>query len=286
MRMPDTSQPRPNPQPQGMSARRTRRNGKGFLRRWHRRLGIAAAVIVLIMALTGLALNHVEEWGLSTVRLRDLAAAPFLSLVDERTALIDRPNGLELPWVDGWLVIPEQKRIHALDDPIGALSLQDGFLVGDRQTILLFTQDGRLVERIGGGLLPGNVIALGKDRTNRPVIRTTSGLFHFDPDFGAAAPFAGSADAVTWAPAPRPPASAQERRTLAHATRLVGVPLIDVLAAVHSGRILGLPGRLIGDIVAIALLYLAASGLLLARRRKRRRWLEKAQLAFLANKPQ
>ncbi len=286
MRTPNTAEPLPKRQARAIPARHPRRGGNGVLRRWHRRLGVAAAVVVSIMVLTGLALNHAGEWGLSTLRLRGLAADPFLSLLDERAALLDRPNGPQLPWIDGWLVIPDRERIHALDDPVGALAVSDGFLVAARETILLFTPDGRLVERMGAALLPGTIVALGKDRADRPVLRTTSGLFRFDPDLGAATPFAGSTAAVAWAGAPRPPANAQERRMLRHAARLVGVPLIDVLAAVHSGRIFGLPGRLVSDIVALALLYLAASGLVLAHRRKRRRRLEDARRSAQADEPQ
>ncbi len=285
MNTPDTTDT-PRARPGHDMARRPRRGGNGLLRRWHRRLGVAAAVVVLIMVVTGLALNHAGEWGLSTVRLRGVAADPFLSLLDDRTALLDRPNGPPLPWVDGWLVIPDRERSHALDDPVGVLALPDGFFVAARDTILLFTADGRLVERMGAALLPGPIIALGKDRADRPVLRTSSGLFRFDPDLGAATPFAGSAEAVTWAPAPRAPANGPERRLLLQAARVAGVPLIDVLAAVHSGRIFGLPGRLVSDIVALALLYLAGSGLVLAYRRKQRRRLERARLPAQADQPQ
>ncbi len=285
MRTPEETETLPKRQQPARPARR-RRNGNGLLRRWHRRLGVAAAAIVLIMVSTGLLLNHAGDWGLGAIRLRGLLAAPFLSLLDERAALLDCPNDPPLSWVDGWLVIPGRARIHALDEPVGALAIPDGLLVASHDAILLFAADGRLVERMGAALLPGSLIALGSERTGEPVLRTASGLFRFDPDLGMVTPFAGSVDAVTWATAPRPPASPQDRRLLAEAARRVGVPFIDALAAVHSGRIFGLPGRLVSDIAAIALLYLAASGLVLAHRRRRRRRQEEARPPLRTDKPQ
>ena len=286
MRAPETAETPPNRPQRAGAPRRQRRNGNGLLRRWHRRLGVAAAVIVLIMVATGLPLNHAADWGLGTVRLRGLLADPFLSLLAERAVLLERPHDPPLSWVDGRLVIPGGAPIHALDEPVGALALPDGLLVASHDAILLFAADGRLVERMGAVLLPGPIITLGKDRTDRPVLRTASGLFRFDPDLGMATPFAGPVDAVAWVPAPRAPTSPQDRRLLARAARRVGVPLIDALAAVHSGRILGLPGRLVNDVAAIALLYLAASGLVLARRRKRRRRLEEARPRSEGDGPQ
>ncbi len=265
------------PPPAGGSDRRRRRNGNGLLRRWHRRIGVAAAVIVIFMVLTGLALNHAAQWGWGHVRLRGLAAQPFLGLLGERTALLTREAGPPLPWIDGWLVLPREGAVLALDDPVGALAIADGFLVAGRNAILLFTPDGRLVERMGSALLPAPLVALGKDRAGIPVLRTPAGLFRFDPELGMATPFDGSRTAIVWAAGPRPPGTSRERRLIAHAARAVGVPLIDVLAAVHSGRALGLPGRLLADLVGLSLLYLAASGLVLARRRRRRRRLEEAR---------
>lgn len=250
------------------TAGRRKSNGGSLWRRWHRRLGVAAAAFVLIIALTGVLLNHAHEWGLADARLTGFAARPFLD-AGEGGLVVPVSGGGRLAWVRERLVVPESGEIVPLGPPVGALVADGGVLVAAADRLLILDRKGRVVEELGPPFLPGAITALGREEAGGILLATAAGPQRLDPALGVVGP--ASAQNAAWAPAPRPPADAAERTLLKKADLAVGVPVIDALAALHSGRLLGFSGRLTADLVALALVYLAFSGLRLARRRNGRR---------------
>ena len=74
-------------------------------------------------------------------------------------------------------------------------------------------------------------------------------------------------DDIAWSNASPP--GADELAALAKAWRGRGVTVERVLLDLHSGRIFGLVGKLVLDLIAVVMIVLSVSGLLLARLRAR-----------------
>ncbi len=250
------------------TAGRRRSNGGSLWRRWHRRLGVAAAVFLLVIAVTGVLLNHAADWGLGDARLTGPAARAFLA-AGEGGLILAASGGRRLVWVRDRLVVPESGEIIPLASPVGALVADGGLLVAAADRLLILDARGRLLDRLEPPLVPEAITAIGRDGAGGILIATPDGPRRLDPALGVMGP-ADDEAGIAWAPPPRPPADADERALVRAADLAVGVPLIDALAALHSGRLLGLGGRVTADLAALALVYLAASGLWLARRRNGR----------------
>lgn len=251
-----------------MSHRRKHRIKLKSLYVWHRYVGLAAALLVTALALTGIVLNHTEELQL-----------------DERF--------VQSPWILDWYGIRAPETATTYATPIAPVTLLGHQLyVGDRP---LAGEYGRLLGAVGGGgrlivaaddrllltgadggLLaelttldgvPAGVQHLGRDGQGRPVIAADSGRYRPDADFTRWERLPESQHDYAWA---RPETLTPERRrVLERAFRGRILPWERVLLDLHSGRFFGTHGIWIMDGAALFMLFLAGSGTLIWLRRKR-----------------
>lgn len=248
----------------GQGSARRRRT---WLRRGHRWLGLVTVFFVLLLSVTGIALNHGSDWALdrryigwdwAIAALGIRAPEPSASFADRghRVTQLGRRvylDAVEIPYeadaIEGFVVL----------GPLAVLAMPDG--------VLLLTVDGDLVEHIDlATSLPGPVEAVGRT-DGLPVLESGGRLFIADADVttfepwadGTAAP-AGAPEDVTWSSASEPPAA--EVAVLEDLYRGRGVTVERLLLEIHSGRIIGKAGPLLLDLVAVFLVALSLSGLL------------------------
>ena len=232
---------------------------------WHRYLGLLAALFVVLLAVTGILLNHTEALGLDQ---REVHADWLLRWYGIPQPVLDTAragshylvsDGERLQ-VDGHPVpVPRPGRLTA------ALALDDLLLAGREHDLLLLTPEGELADRLR---LP--VQALARDGEGRAWVRNEQGHFQLD-------------EALTqWNPAQPPTGLSWQRahvlqpdeaRALTRSWQGPGLPLERVLLDLHSGRFFG--GRWgvwLMDAAALMMLFLALSGswIWLDRKRKQR----------------
>jgi hypothetical protein len=205
--------------------------------RWHRRIALVVVAWLVFLALTGLAVNHANGWGLDRARL----AAPLQRLI----------YGIE-PEVSSYCESfpqagEECARVFAsLELPFGRLLVADS-------SLLLLDGEGSLVERlpaamtglttIDAALVNGDAVFLrGGDR----VVRAGSDLVEFEPVANEVAIPAGSA----WQARPE---------------SATGVSWERFLLDLHAARFLGPLATWFNDLMAVLILLLAASGAWLHR---------------------
>lgn len=246
----------------------------GWLWRWHRRLGLLAALFALMLATTGIVLNHSSELGLD----RQLVGSPLLrGVYGDNSAylpaykvggnwLFRAANGRV--YLDGLEVAPCRGQL------VGALRADGLLYAACAEELLLLTQSGELVESVTAS-------------TGLPVAVTGAGLVEIEPgetrvavqsgnswwladleqmDFGETA--AGGSFIRQLAPGRLP------------ATIRNSIPAQEdwlnwerLLLDLHSGRLFGLAGVLAVDAAGLLLGSLALSGVAmwwLHRRRRRK----------------
>lgn len=250
-------------------AERGRRNRR-WLRSAHRWVGVGVALFLLMLAVTGVALNHADDWHLdrryvSWSWLLDAygirAPAPAASFADRGYRATQLADTL---YFEGK---PVQEGIGNLSGlvvtgPVAVAGLADG--------VLVMTLSGDVIERIGlEQQLGGPIRRIGRTG-DAVVVDGPHGLLVSDPDVtGFVAPGVEfSPDALAW-PAPTPP-SAAELETLNRQYRGRGLTVERLLADLHSGRAAGAAGRLAMDVVAVLLIVLAVSGIVIWARNGRR----------------
>jgi hypothetical protein len=240
------------------TARRIRR--RALLATWHRRLGLTASAVVLILAVTGIALNHTDALGLDERHVR----APWLLSW----------YGIEAP-LDATAFELAEGRVTRLGERLyfagraveqdvgrvaGAVSM-DGLVVlavdGD---LLVLTAEGDRVERLGReDGVPAGIVRLGLDAEGQMMVDASHGLYRADPQLLSWGHAAGVPGTIRWAaPAEPDEASLDELRQDYLGNILT---LERVLLDLHSGRILGTVGPWVMDAAAILLLVLALTGI-------------------------
>jgi len=251
-------------------SRRHRRRGLRLrsLFLWHRYLGLTAAALVMVLALTGLALNHSPALGLDRQPVRSPWLLAWYGMAPPEEITAFRAGRLWLAELDGRLYV-DHGRLEAVRDGeegglrlLGAVEGPRGLVVAaTARRLLLLTPEGELVEGLDEASLPGPVRRLGVDGAGRVVLETPAGSFRADEELLNWEPVGEPADgatAVRWAEPRRLPPPL--RRELL-ARWVPELTLERVLLDLHSGRILGAHGELVMDAAAVLLLLLALTGL-------------------------
>ena len=223
--------------------------------KWHRIAGVISAIFVLLLALTGMMLNHTSALGLDQryVQSRILQGWYGMTAPDVQqsypvgdawvTQLEDRLyyNESEL----GGHYAPLQGAIGVGDDV--ALALADGILLLDRQ--------GNTIEKIRAqpGLPP--VGAIG-EWNGKVVIRREGEQYIADQALLTWTRV--SWQKVRWATAATPPVALRLAIRQHYQNKMLNTE--RVVRDIHNGRILGPWGALLMDLMALAFIGIALTG--------------------------
>lgn len=237
-----------------------------LLRRWHKRLGLLAALFVVFLALSGLALNHGEALDLDQTELSTPWLMAWYGLKPSVPEQAFASDGTSFCAQGEVWVLAGRRVKPGHGEPLGAIAIEDVHWVATANEIVLYDREGRSVDKIGRELLPAVPIHR---------IGVWQGRLVANADGTAYA----STDGITWNNLPeratvtwsRPaPLSEAQRRELAPLFAPT-LPLQRIVADAHSGRIFGPYGVLVTDLLAAILLILALSGgwLFLGARRQK-----------------
>lgn len=245
----------------------------------HRFFGQLAALVVVLLALTGLALNHDEAFDFlkGSVHWEPLldwyGIAPKGELV-HFSAGEHSAAGLERGlYLDGRYLTDTESEL------IGVATVQQFLAVATADRLFLVdpgsvdpedSQDvpgAQIVDQMDSASLPGTLTRVGSRRDGQLWVAVQDEFFRADADllnWERSVP-----DEVGWSEA----SSAPEALTteILREYRGNGLPLIRVLADLHSGRIFGRHGTWLMDGAAVILLLLVVTGILgsgLGRRKK------------------
>lgn len=233
---------------------------------WHRYIGLAAAAFVILLSVTGLALNHTEELGLDSTHVKSALLLDWYGVhaPEHMTSYQAGPHtitatGNHLYW--------NATELTGLQGPlIGALVYTDLVIVAVPGKLLLFSLEGELVEQLDGAAgVPAGMQAIGITPDSGLAIQAAHGYYRTSAEF-LKWQETQSLDA-SWASATE--ASEDLSMALQTAYRGTGLSLERVMLDLHSGRILGNAGVYLVDAAAILFLLLAMSGVWLWTRRRR-----------------
>ncbi len=194
-------------------------------------------VFIVFLSLSGIALNHANDFGL-----------------DQRY--------IRWPW------LLEAYGMKAPSPYAGSVSLAALVVVGEGQRVHVLLDTGELIESFDlSAILPGEIERVGK-AGDRAVLDSRGILYRSDRDVTVFEPWTAGADSeVGWSTEVDRDTTGLE--ALQTAWRGQGLTIERVLLDLHSGRIFALPGRLLLDLVAVAMILLGVTGLVLSRTRVR-----------------
>jgi len=232
---------------------------------WHRYMGLTAAVFVVILAATGLTLNHTEALGLDSRMINSSTLLDWYGIT-----LPKDPVGFTV--ADHWirqlgqqLYFDEQEIQDDTGRLIGVARLDDIVVIALQEQLLLTTLTGQLIECLGSAEgVPAGMRAIASN-DNSLLVLAAHGTYITDSDFMEWQEI--SAPAVNWSGPTDIPASLYQRLAPAYLGSVLSTE--RVILDIHSGRILGPWGVYIMDIAAVLFILLAAAGIWLWAKRYR-----------------
>lgn len=235
------------------------------LKRWHRRMGVAAALFVILLAFSGFSLNHPELLELDRLVVRSPLVLGWYGI-----ELPDAINGFAVGehWVSqmgGKVFLDTVPLTTCRGELVGAVEVGEAMAIACAGELLLFAAGGELLDRIDATYrLPVPVEALGA-RDGQLLLRGQGKAFRVEPEAPAFTALNGAEPAWSVA-APLPPALVEQ---LAPQAAGDAITLERLVQDIHSGRILGRWGVYWMDGVAALMVLLALTGLKAWRREQR-----------------
>ena len=238
-----------------------------WLRRVHRWFGLSALVFLLLLATTGIALNHTAAWRLDETWVDWRWLLQAYGIEAPRPSVSFTASDTRATLLGGRLYVDGREIARNIGTLAGLAPSGGQVAVASDKEVFLLTASGELVERMDlDPALPAAITEVGL-ADGRVVLRTGAGLFRFDDDLLNLDPAPGlRPDDVQWsAPSAVPP---DERARLQDLYRGRGITVERLLADLHSGRIFPRFGALLMDLVAVLLIVLGITGLVMWLRRR------------------
>ncbi|WP_299494524.1 PepSY-associated TM helix domain-containing protein [uncultured Shewanella sp.] len=227
---------------------------------WHKKLGIFSVLFVILLAITGILINHSNTLSLDT------KPVTFSWLLDNYG--IKSPSNIHIyqasPLIassDNLIWISQFSPIEA-EQPILAITAFNHLYVAITPSQLyLISPQGQLLEKQDSSLgLPQQIESIGQD--GQLWLKTANGYFTSDDDlieWTKAMPL----KAISWV-SPLPSFEVNNLITqVSHKARSESLTWERVLLDIHSGRFFGPLGPWFMDLVALALIIMSLTGIYL-----------------------
>ena len=224
---------------------------------WHRRIGLAVFILVIILAITGIMLNHTEELKLDESYVKSSLLLGWYGLEPEGEAISYDVGEHVITVLDhqvffnSYPVAKTEQRFH------GAVKAEQLIVLAFNAELMLLTHDGELVERMPTGHSFSDIQRIGI-KYKRPVIETSEPLYYMADEHILDWDVIINED-IAWAN--KTTLDDTKMAVLLESIRGRGLTLERVLLDLHSGRVFGEYGIYVMDAAAVALLWLSCSGL-------------------------
>jgi hypothetical protein len=233
-------------------------------------MGVTAALFVLILASTGLLLNHTDRLRLAERHLHSDMLLDWYGI--GAPDVVSYAAGRHWISVVAGRIYFDATPIPASDAPlIGAIASGDQFVAAFADHLLLLGEHGEIIESLDS--LPTPILSLGKSAGGHVAVRSATDIVFADAALLEWR--VGDDDAIEWSTAAAPPATLSAE--LKTSGRALALNLERVLLDLHSGRLFGRYGIYLMDAAALIMIGLALSGLWLWYRQGRKRRLHAAQ---------
>lgn len=236
---------------------------------WHRYIGLAAALFVILLAATGIALNHTERFNFDHRFVQSSLLLDWYGIEAPVTATHYTAAGNAVALLDTQLFINNKKLEGEYYDLTGSLMNNEILLVAQQDDILLLTPAGELIERLRHNTgVPQDIERIGLTADGVMIAATASGQqYRADADFLKWTTWPGDAQMVNWSN----PSTLSDSALGDLQDRFRGqiLPWERVMLDLHSGRIFGSWGTWLMDAAALLMLFLASSGVIIWWKRQR-----------------
>ncbi len=217
----------------------------------HRYAGLLSAIVLLMLAITGIILNHTDDLKLDSKMVYSPALLNWygIQVPETLTSFATQNHWISLIgeqlYFDNLLLETHQKQL------LGAIETNDFIVIASKTTLSLISPEGDFIESI-----PFNNIEKITVDNQATVIKSKEGVNYSDD--GLLTWKAFNHKITSWSsPSQLPNNIAQNIKNQFRSSVL---PLERVILDIHSGRFFGFLGVIIVDISGVFLIILALTG--------------------------
>lgn len=225
---------------------------------WHRYMGLALAPFIVLMLLTAFVLNHSDELELAKKHVTSKNILSWYGIKEPQTIKGYEVDGRWIFQAGNDIYLDTKRLALGIKELRSALYLNNIIFLIDRESLLLITSEGELIEKLGEAHgLPPYMENIGLTEDDLIVIQGATGSFRSDLNLlnWESAP----EESVKWA---FPKALPEKTNTyILHKYRGKGPTYERFLLDLHSGRFMGKYGIIIMDTFAALFLMLSLFGI-------------------------
>lgn len=240
----------------------------------HRTAGLMSGLFVLLVAITGMLLNHTEELALDSMHIEQPGILSWYGIETESADVFAVETGGE--WVTGYrgaVFLGEQFLFHC-EQLAGAGMLKEEqvgnmIMIACQDKLRLFSAEGELIEVLDS--LVNFEIGFLLPTAGGIVVGNTQQARLYDMDSMAFQLLEEPILLPSDGNGPQPHAPPEPYYSAIKASDHIekpAIPLERFVLDLHSGRILGQYGVLFFDLIALVLVFLALSGFFVWIKRK------------------
>jgi len=236
-------------------------------RRMHRFLGASAAVFVIFMVLSGLAINHSSRLGLDQGHVSHSFLLDWYGLEGPESI---HSFAVGSDWISfaGSQLYFNDNTVSTVTSGVGAVTSHNIFIAAGSEHLILLDQGGQLIERISwASRQTGLIDSIGLLADGSVTVISDGQLWQADADLLNWHRISDAVSVQAWSLRGSAPTALQQ--SIAKQYRGHGLSLQRLLLDLHSGRFFGSIGIVVYDILALAVGFLAISGLVLWLRSRR-----------------
>jgi len=227
------------------------------LHKWHRRIGLLASAFIVFLVITGIVLQHSDDFGLPSRHLTNTWLLNYYGIKPNPITTYQLGNRTishagERLYLSGKPFITDQANIH------GAIELNEQIIIAVDSALLVIDHHGDLVDEVStqDGLVEAP-LGIAVSNTGLPVIRGVNTYWQGDVTLTEWQKLSGPHP--EWAAASISLPSLKqviEAHDMSHQINLERF-ILDA----HSGRVFGKYGVLVIDAAAVLLLILSLTGI-------------------------
>lgn len=228
-----------------------------FIYKLHRYLGLSSAIVLIMLSITGIALNHTETLKLDSQMIKSNAILDWYGIKSPQNlkAFATQHHWLtqinQEIYFDQTALLPNERGL------LGAVETEEFIVVGLENSIFLLSLQGEVIEQSTFDAIE----KIGIDHHQNIILKSNQRLMYSDDGLLSWHPYVKinpKKQMITWSKTSKLPNKIAE--SIKSNFRSSILPLERIVLDIHSGRFFGLIGVIIVDISGIFLIILSLSG--------------------------
>jgi hypothetical protein len=223
-----------------------------WLYKSHRYIGLVSALVLLMLALTGITLNHTEDLKLDSRFVQNKILLNWYGIFAPNPKRVFKTPSHYLSQFDNQIFLDQQRILNSVDLLQGAVETKKIIAIALTHSILLVSIEGELIEQIERL----NLEHIGINEQQHVFIKQSGRVFISDD--GLLTWKATDTEKIQWSQLVQLPTAIENNIKQKYRSHILS--LERIFLDLHSGRIFGNIGVIMVDLCGVLLILLVLSG--------------------------